>query len=373
MTNRHVLRRYATESAVLLLVLLLAISGMIPVSAAQSDEVTVEYFYEDGCLKCQQISPVIDSVISRYDSINYTAHDIATSYSVMKGYRVYTVPAIVINRSTVIGYSDYEGDAVLLEELLVEAIENAPPVPDNATLPLPENGDKDGNPFELSPAIVLVAGLLAGFNPCLLAVIAFLASVTISSNGGKKEMLVVVGGFCAGIFTTYMIAGIGFLKAVTILPESRDAITLFMTLLIGVLGIWHIYDAYHLRRHSRSTFRTPGSVVSFMDSIHGKNALALSFIAGALFSLVKAPCVGAVYLSILDMLMARTDLLEGAMYLFIYNFGIVLPVLGLGLLLAFGLSPETVTQFREKRRSAIRFVTGVVLLLFALLLYFNVI
>lgn len=373
MTKRHVLRQYATELTVFLLILLLAISSINPVSAAQSDEVMVEYFYEDGCLKCQQTSPIIDSVISRHDNINYTSHNIATSYSIMKGYGVYTVPAIVINKTTVIGYSDYDGDVVVLENLLVEAIENAPAIPDNGTLPLPENGDEDGTPFELSPVIVLIAGLLAGFNPCLLAVIAFLASVTISSNGGKKEMLVVVGGFCAGIFTTYMIAGISFLKAVTILPESRDAITLFMTLLIGVLGIWHIYDAYHLRCHSRSTFKTPGSIVSFMENIHGKNALALSFFAGALFSLVKAPCVGAVYLSILDMLIARTDLLEGAVYLLIYNFGIVLPVLGLGVFLAFGLSPETVIQFREKRRSAIRFVTGVVLLLLALLLYFNVI
>jgi len=373
MTNRHVLRQYATKSILTLLILLLVISSMVPASAARSDEVMVEYFYEDGCLKCQQTSPIIDSVIGRYDNINYTGHNIVASYSVMKGYGVYTVPAIVINKSTVIAYSDYDGDDVLLENLLVEAIENAPSIPDNGTLALAKNVDGSVTSFELSPLIVLITGLLAGFNPCLLAVMAFLASVTISSNGGKKEMLVVIGGFCAGIFTTYMIFGISFLKAVTIFPASRDAITLFMTVLIGVLGIWHIYDAYYLKRHSRSTFKTPASIVSFMDSIHGKNALALSFFAGGLFSLVKAPCVGAVYLSILDMLIARTNLLEGAVYLFLYNFGVVLPVLGLGVFLAFGMSPETVMQFREKRRSGIRFVTGVILILLALLLYFNVI
>ncbi|NPE29333.1 cytochrome c biogenesis protein [Methanococcoides sp. SA1] len=373
MTNRHVLRQYATKSVVILSLLLLAISSMSLASAAISDEVLVEYFYEDGCLKCQQTSPVIDSVIGSYDSINYTSHNIATSYSIMKGYGVYTVPAIVVNKSTVIAYSDYDGDEVLLENMLIEAIENAPAIPANGTLPLVEIDGENITPFELSPLIVLITGLLAGFNPCLLAVMAFLASVTISSNGGKKEMLVVIGGFCAGIFTTYMIAGMSFLKAVTIFPGSRESITLFMTILIGVLGIWHIYDAYHLKRHSRSTFKTPGSVVSFMDNIHGKNALALSFFAGGLFSLVKAPCVGAVYLSILDMLIARTDLLEGAVYLVIYNFGVVLPVLVLGVFLAFGMSPESVMQFREKRRSSIRFFTGVILILLSVLLYLNVI
>ncbi|WP_440953329.1 cytochrome c biogenesis protein [Methanococcoides sp. FTZ1] len=373
MTIRRVLPLRATESAVFLLILLLAGLNISSVSAAQTDEVMIEYFYEGGCLKCQQTSPIIDSVVSRYDNINYTRNDIATSYSIMKGYGVYTVPAIVINKNTVISYSDYEGDPALLEELLVDAIENATPITKNSAIPLADNSNENAAPFELSPAIVLVAGLLAGFNPCLLAVIAFLTSVTISSSGGKKEILIVVAAFCAGIFTTYMVAGLSFLKAVTVLPESRDAITLFMTLLIGILGIWHIYDAYYLQNHSKSTFKTPGPIISFMNSIHGKNAMVLSFFAGAFFSLVKAPCVGAVYLSILDMLIARTELLEATMYLVIYNLGLVLPVLGLGLFLAFGMSPETVIQFREKRRSAIRFVTGLILILLAVLLYLNVI
>ncbi|MBP2029651.1 cytochrome c biogenesis protein CcdA/thiol-disulfide isomerase/thioredoxin [Methanohalophilus levihalophilus] len=374
MTKRHVLRQYATDSIIFFLVFLLAISGISPAMAAPSDEILVEYFYEDGCLKCEQTSPVIDSVINKYDNSNYTTHNIATSYSLLKSYGIYTVPAIVVNKTTVISYSDYEGDPAVLENLLIDAIENAPAIPDDETIEhLAEENEEEGTPFELSPAVVLIAGFLAGFNPCLLAVMAFLASVTISSNGGKKEMLIVVGSFCAGIFTTYMIAGLSFLKAVSILPESRGAITLFMTVIIGILGIWHVYDAYYLRKHSESTFKTPGSVISFMNNIHGKNALALSFLAGGLFSLVKAPCVGAVYLSILDMLISRTDLLEGAFYLVIYNFGVVFPVLGLGIFLAFGLSPETVMEFREKRRSAIRFVTGVVLILLAVLLYFNVI
>ncbi len=374
MTKRPVLRQHATEVATLLFIILFAVSTITPALAAQSDEVLVEYFYEDGCLKCQQTSPIIDSVISEYDDINYTSYNIATSYTILKSYGVYTVPAIVVNKTTVVAYSDYDGDAILLENLLVDAIENSPAIPDNDTLQqLAEKSEDKGTPFELSPLVVLIAGFLAGFNPCLLAVMAFLASVTISSNGGKKEMLVVVGSFCAGIFTTYMIAGVSFLKAVSVLPESRGAITLFMTVLIGILGIWHVYDAYYLRKHSKSTFKTPGSVVSFMNNIHGKNALAFSFLAGGLFSLVKAPCVGAVYLSILDMLISRTSLLEGAIYLVIYNFGVVFPVLGLGIFLAFGLSPETVMEFKEKRRSAIRFITGVVLILLALLLYFNVI
>jgi len=39
----------------------------------------------------------------------------------------------------------------------------------------------------------------------------------------------------------------------------------------------------------------------------------------------------------------------------------------------FGLSPEKVDELRENRRVEIRVITGIVLLLLALLMYFNVI
>jgi cytochrome c biogenesis protein CcdA len=369
MKKRHVPRLHVTEHIVFLIFFLLFLCITVLTSSAQPEEVRVEYFYEDGCLKCQQSYPIIEAVILRYDNINYTGYEIATSYKFMKEYGVYTVPAIVINKSIVIKYSDYGGDSTLLEYLLVEGIEKAPPIQVKDVV----LSSDAAVPYELSPFIVLLAGLLAGFNPCLLAVMAFLASVTISSSGSRRDMLAIVGGFCAGIFTTYMIAGIGFLKTVSFVPETKGSIILFMSVLIGLLGVWHIYDAYSLRRHSVSTFRTPGSLVTFMSQMHGKNTLLLSFLAGGIFSLVKAPCVGAVYLSILDLLVTRVNLLEGAVYLLIYNLGVVLPVIVLGVLLAFGLSPETVMEFKEKRRSEIRFVTGVVLIVLALLLYFNVI
>jgi len=42
-------------------------------------------------------------------------------------------------------------------------------------------------------------------------------------------------------------------------------------------------------------------------------------------------------------------------------------------MLAFGLSPERVNDLREKRRVEIRLVTGAVLLLLAVMIYFNII
>lgn len=261
-----------------------------------------------------------------------------------------------------------------IEVLLLETIE--PP----ALLFIPESSDpltgsRDGNNKHLekmSPFLILIAGILAGFNPCLLAVMAFLASVTLAQTGGRKEMLKITLGFSAGIFTMYMFAGISILSTVSFLPEFRSHFTAITILLTALLGFWHIYDAYWLRTHAKSTFKTPKSLKDFMSRMGEKNLLLLSFLAGSMFSLVKAPCVGAIYLSILSMLAVKTDIIRGIAYMGIYNFGLLLPVMCLGLLLSFGLSPKKVTEFREKRRVEIRLITGLILIVLALLMQLRI-
>ncbi len=364
------------------LLVLLSIVLFFPITASGQSgevvgEVVVEYFYEDGCLKCAGAEPVVDKVVQGYDNISYSKYEIWSDYGDMRvydrmvsEYGIATVPAVVINHQVTITYPDYNGDEKRLEELLVTGIENAPHIPENFSVQ-PEDS---GNILpELSLPVVLVAGLLAGFNPCLLAVMAFLASLTLSSKGNRTELLKIVGGFCAGIFVMFMLVGMGLLGVIKQQPEIKDTITLLLVVLIGLLGLWHFYDAYHLKVHDRSSFKTSGSFLQLVEGIEHKNTIMVSFLAGAMFSIIKAPCVGAVYFAILDMLITQGKIADGAIYLGFYNLGVILPVLILGIMLAFGLSPERVNDLRENRRVEIRLVTGAVLLLLSVLIYFNII
>ncbi len=334
--------------------------------------VSVEYFYEDGCLKCAQASPVIEDVVSVYPDINFTSYEIKSAFSLAKSYGVTTVPAVVVNGSTVIGYNDYEGDTEILRSMLSEAIETAP-VMDYETDSSKVEAISDESLDDHTPAVIFIAGLLAGFNPCLIAVMAFLASAIVSSGGSRKDMLVLVIGFCAGIFVTYMVVGFGILNTITSFPGLKDTITAFMIFLVAILGVWHIYDAYYISKHSKSSFKTPHSFVDMMNHARGKNILLISFVGGGIFSLIKAPCVGAVYLMILEMLLSGGNTVNAVLYMGIYNFAVVLPILILGALLAFGLDPKKVNEFREKKRVEVRLITGIILILLALLLQLNII
>ncbi len=376
MKKRPVLPLHAINCFTLLV--LLSIVLFCPITASgQSGEVVVEYFYEDGCLSCSGAEPVVDKVVQGYDNISYSKYEILSDYGDMKvydrmvsEYGIASVPAVVINHQVTITYPDYNGDEKRLEELLVAGIENAPHIPENNSIQ-PADG---GNILpELSLPVVLVAGLLAGFNPCLLAVMAFLASLTLSAKGNRTELLKIVGGFCAGIFVMFMVVGMGLLGVIKQQPEIKDTITLLLVVLVGLLGLWHFYDAYHLKVHDRSSFKTSGSFLQLVEGIEHRNTVMVSFLAGAMFSIIKAPCVGAVYFAILDMLITQGKIADGAIYLGFYNLGVILPVLILGIMLAFGLSPERVNDLREKRRVEIRLVTGAVLLLLAVMIYFNII
>ncbi|MDF1532647.1 MAG: cytochrome c biogenesis protein CcdA [Methanosarcinales archaeon] len=375
MTNKPVHPQYAISSLAIIIVVLFLVLFIVP-STGQPDRIEIEYFYEDGCSKCARTSPVLNVVSARYTNLTVYEYEILTEYDGvagydrMKVYGVYIVPAIVINRRTLITYSDYDGNTSLLEALLVDGIENAPPLIDNGSS---QPGDGYGTLPELSLMVVLIAGLLAGFNPCLLAVMAFMASITLSSKGNRRDLVKIVVGFCAGIFAVYMVVGMGLLSLVKQHPEIQESITLVLLILIGLLGLWHFYDAYYMRVHNRSSLKTPRSFSKLARGVGGKNTLILSILAGGLFSMIKAPCVGAVYFAILDMLIGRGDVAGGAVYLAVYNLGVVLPVLALGILLAFGLSPERVDELRERRRIEIRLVTGAVLLLIVLLMYLNII
>ncbi len=71
-----------------------------------------------------------------------------------------------------------------------------------------------------SAAAVFAAGLIAGFNPCLLAMLAFLASSMLASTGRRRDILTMVAFFSLGTFVVYIIFGVGLFS---VLQEKSTA------------------------------------------------------------------------------------------------------------------------------------------------------
>ena len=222
-----------------------------------------------------------------------------------------------------------------------------------------------------SAAAVFAAGLIAGFNPCLLAMLAFLASSMLASTGRRRDILTMVVFFSLGTFAVYIFFGVGLFSVL----QEKSTAAVFRSVLAAILlflGLMQLLDARRLHSGGKSIFRTDWTK-KYVHGIVASRSLSSYFLLGALFSLVRAPCVGGMYIAIIGMISSHGFATSGLIYLLIYNLGIALPVLLLGGIIALGMSPVQVDNFRNKHRIAIRLITGITLLALAPLIYWQLI
>jgi cytochrome c-type biogenesis protein len=345
----------------------------------------VIFIESPGCTKCAAAERVLEKV-GRDTPLNVSSYFYYSDdgHRIIKQYGSRDVPSIIIG-SQVIDYRDYEKDDDLLERLIRSALANqTPPIGASLGLPGPpvnaSQGQDRGENRELkinleevsaySISAVLGAGLVAGFNPCLLGILVFLAASVLSSAGRKRDLMMMVAFFSAGIFVTYFLFGLGMQR----LMETKAVASAFryiLTIFLLLAGISQIWDGARLAQAKPSIFRTDWALPYIRAGVE-RGRYSSYFLIGALFSLVKAPCVGAIYLAILDLLSAR-GYLEGATYLFFFNLGVVLPILVLGCGIALGMSPEQVDSFRKDHRVGMRLFTGIALLALAPLIYWQII
>jgi cytochrome c-type biogenesis protein len=364
-----------------LLALVIFLLVMVSTTSATTEIILIQ---SPGCQKCAAAERVLTGIMAgekdlKLEKYNYFSDD---GHSIIEEHRVKDVPSVIIGQR-VIGYKEYETDNAKLERLVREALANrsennsAGPViafPDNQSM----NQSLTGNGPELNLqefslytiSAVLVAGLVAGFNPCLLGILVFLAASVLSSSGRKRELVMMVVFFSLGIFTMYFLFGLGMQRLLQT-EAVANAFRYVLTAFLLVTGLSQVLDAMRLNSGKPSLFRTDWALKYFQAGVD-RGRLSSYFLIGALFSLVKAPCVGAIYLAILDLLSARSYL-EGATYLLFFNLGVILPIIILGCFIALGMSPEQVDAFRKDHRVGMRLVTGLALLALAPLIYWQLI
>lgn len=385
---RSTMSRIAVVSFVLALILLVGVAlvfsnGVVAIGKNDTGATEVIIIKSPGCTKCAAAERALEK-IGRDMPLNVTGYYYYSDegHRIIKQYRAKDVPAIIIGMQ-VINYRDYEGDNALLESLIKGALANQTPnLPAAFTLPGNESTKQnlsaaaDGPGLNLQEisfytiSAVLGAGLVAGFNPCLLGILVFLAASVLSTTGRKRELVMMVVSFSFGIFTMYFLFGLGMqelLQTEAIASAFRYVLTAFL-LLAGLSQVW---DALRLSQGRPSLFRTDWALKYFQAGVD-KGRFSSYFLIGALFSLVKAPCVGAIYLAILDLLSARSYF-EGAAYLFFFNLGVILPIIVIGGAIALGMSPEQVDAFRKDHRVGMRLATGLALLALAPLIYWQLI
>lgn len=340
-------------------------------------QVDVYFFTKIGCSHCVAVKPIVHEICSTYTvslhelDIYYNRSNLDLLYDFAKRYCIpeeqLGVPVIFAGKNVLIGDAEINKN---LKNVLSNALQkNIDPLiykkqcnDSNSTLSADQT---------ITWATVIFASAFDSINPCAIGVLLiFLSFLMISHTFSRRKVLLYGLVYVLAIYITYLAAGLGILQ----LLRGFDLfyLILFQITVIAILIIAafiEFRDAFvTLTKKGKLIFAISDKAKPFLQKWMKKGTLAATIVLGCLVSLFELPCTGQVYLGILAKL-SGSDIYQGLLYLVVYNFIFVLPLLAILLLLLFGkTSLDRLTMTKSRFSWLSHYILSWVILALAVLL-----
>lgn len=206
---------------------------------------------------------------------------------------------------------------------------------------------------------VLIAGLLDSINPCAIAVLLIFIALMFTLRKSRKAMLGMGIAYIFAVFLTYFAIGLGIFKVFYLFetPHLIARIAAFFVLGIGVWGIKETFLPGKVR-----VLSIPISSRQLIAKWATKATIPAVLIAGFLVGLTEFPCSGAVYLATIGLLGKETTFLKGLIYLLLYNFMFVLPLIVIFSISTNRLIVEKIININEQNSKWLRLFAALIML-----------
>ncbi|VVB95846.1 Cytochrome C biogenesis protein transmembrane region [uncultured archaeon] len=182
------------------------------------------------------------------------------------------------------------------------------------------------DPQTLTFPLVIIAGLVDGFNPCAFAVLLLFITFTMGmlqvQTNYRYELMKVGSIYISGIFVTYVLIGVGILSAISFFSTTH-AVGKAAALISMLLGVVVMKDYFV---PSGFGLAIPAGMHNSINRWLKKTSAPGVFGAGVLVGLCTVPCSGGIYLAVLGLLTLQATQAEGIVYLFIYNLMLIVPL-----------------------------------------------
>lgn len=211
--------------------------------------------------------------------------------------------------------------------------------------------------------IFLGAAVVDSINPCAFGVLIFLLSYLLKTSKSKTKMLINGMSYITAVFLTYLIAGLILMPIIGSLGKFSVAFYGILGVVIIIAGLLEIKD-YFWYGKGFSLELLPGAskrIKLYTNKI--TDSIWSAFGLGVFVALVELPCTGAVYLAILSAMALSGYNAVNGVFLLVYNFIFVLPLIIILIAFAFGLNAKTIEAWRQKHKGTMRLAIGIVLLL----------
>ncbi|MGD8793371.1 MAG: hypothetical protein PVF47_12545 [Anaerolineae bacterium] len=350
-----------------------------PPPPAERQPIYLAYFEKAGCQECARTEYDLDVVLEEYPQvvIDRFAMEEAEStelnawlsdrYGVPEEKRLST-PMIFVGQDVLVGTE------ANLQNLLAAVSKYAATGAERTW----DDFDSEAGGQEIQDTFrrfgvlgVLGAGLIDGLNPCAFATLVFFISYLTFTGRRGRDILFVGLAFALGVFLTYLLVGVGLLKAVQALPFFTALgrwVYLLTALLCVVLAALTFRDFFRARegKASEMTLKLPLGLRRRINKVIREGAQTQAFVAMALFtgflvSLIELACTGQVYLPTIVYVLSVPELAAQAfLYLVLYCVMFILPLIVVFVLAYRGTTSEQLGRFVNRHTATIKLLTGLV-------------
>ena len=203
--------------------------------------------------------------------------------------------------------------------------------------------------------IIVVAGFLDGLNPCAFATAVFLVGYLLYLGRGKRDIALLGGSFCLGVFLSYFLIGLGMsqlLRWLTTWSWVKTVLYAAMGAFGLVLGILHARDAVRFRATHTTQAMAMGLSLETTRKIHeivrrytgSRFLVPAGLLLGLLISSLELACTGQIYLPTLVLINRSGVTSRSLAGLLLYNVAFILPLLLVTVLAATGVSAKVLAE-----------------------------
>jgi cytochrome c biogenesis protein CcdA len=213
--------------------------------------------------------------------------------------------------------------------------------------------------------LVLVSSLIDAINPCAFAVL-LLTLAFLYSIGRLRDNVLRIGGiYIFGIFTAYILIGLGLLQALHLFgtPNFMGKLGAVLVIALGAINI-----AGYLRPNFPVKLKIPSVSHRKIADLMEKASIPTAFLLGLLVGLCEFPCTGGPYLMVIGLLHDQATFLQGAAYLVLYNVVFVLPLVVVLLIAGDRSIIEKVQKWKNKNTRQSRLAGGIIMILLGLII-----
>jgi cytochrome c biogenesis protein CcdA len=215
--------------------------------------------------------------------------------------------------------------------------------------------------------LVIFSALLDSIHPCSFSILLITVAFLFGMQMTRKRILQVGATYIIGIFSAYLLIGLGLLKVLHLFstPHFMGKLGAALLIAFGLINIiTHFFPEFPIK------LRLPSSAHSIMSKLIDKASIPAAFVLGLFVGICQFPCMGGPYLMIIGLLRDQVTYVKGFGYLLLYNVLLIIPLFVVLGIAADRVLVGKVQKWQQQEKSLIKIIGGLIMVVLGVLVYF---